>query len=538
VGVLARALQSPMTRIIISMVQMLRPLGGVYDIRYPPMYRDVLLRIGALELDFLSVSRTPLSCHQPSGLTFHSDLVARTLGPIGLLLALYGAAAAFRRRARAHLSWGDTSNAEKAEARHTGCATVALWLLFLAYPGVCGIIFSTFMCEEIDDGQSYLRADYSINCASPQHRAAVGYATLLLLLWPLGAPLLYAVLCQSEAELLAHQADKHEAVLARQRTKLLRRRSEAHQQGAKLKAGPALVQVREPLLQHRRRLVWLVLHPQAISWYEDRQRANGPGLPLGRLPLRGTSLTRAQLGKFHEVSLDAPPAIVMRHGEAMGRVPRPLLSAARLSQALEKAGARASREISLASLRLAEATDPHWKAEQAAADRASEWDACEMEVSISVSAGRYTEASDAQLRGWQDAIRAQLATVKFQQLAAKSGVLMNRPKPKPPPTPPPPATLDELVAATQRQLGTIIQAPPMPTPCASAMHVRCLCAAFAAPTPTARPGAAADCAAAASTTLPVPARDHLRGDGTSWHLAHHGTWHRIASTRIAQHSTA
>ena len=42
---------------------------------------------------------------------------------------------------------------------------------------------------------------------------------------------------------------------------------------------------------HKRRLVWLVLHPQYVAWYESPQQP----LPLGHMPLQGCQLTKAEL---------------------------------------------------------------------------------------------------------------------------------------------------------------------------------------------------------------------------------------------------
>ena len=60
------------------------------------------------------------------------------------------------------------------------------FLIFLLYPSTSALIFSAFICEDIDDGQSYLRADYAINCASPEHTLATSFATLMLFVYPVG----------------------------------------------------------------------------------------------------------------------------------------------------------------------------------------------------------------------------------------------------------------------------------------------------------------------------------------------------------------
>jgi hypothetical protein len=70
----AQLLSGTMARIMISLYQILRPLGSVFDITYPQMYRTLLVRIGFMELDFISINVTPLGCMMD--LTFHHTLCA------------------------------------------------------------------------------------------------------------------------------------------------------------------------------------------------------------------------------------------------------------------------------------------------------------------------------------------------------------------------------------------------------------------------------------------------------------------------------
>ena len=44
--------------------------------------------------------------------------------------------------------------------------SVALFVLFVVYATVSYIVFETFVCDGFEDGTSYLRADYSIECES------------------------------------------------------------------------------------------------------------------------------------------------------------------------------------------------------------------------------------------------------------------------------------------------------------------------------------------------------------------------------------
>ena len=53
------------------------------------------------------------------------------------------------------------------------------------------MVFATFGCQEFDDGTKYLMADYSIDCYSSTHLWMKVYGRLMLLIWPMGVPMLY-----------------------------------------------------------------------------------------------------------------------------------------------------------------------------------------------------------------------------------------------------------------------------------------------------------------------------------------------------------
>ena len=81
------------------------------------------------------------------------------------------------------------------------CSGGLFLILFLIYPSTSAAIFATFQCEPLDDGTSWLRADLSIDCNSPTHNWYVGYASWMVLVFPLGTPLLYYVIlrCNKKA---------------------------------------------------------------------------------------------------------------------------------------------------------------------------------------------------------------------------------------------------------------------------------------------------------------------------------------------------
>ena len=67
-------------------------------------------------------------------------------------------------------------------------------LIFLIYPSLCSAVFATFQCKPLDDGSSKLRIDLLIDCDSPKHQLMFVYAIVMVFVYALGAPLLYAYL--------------------------------------------------------------------------------------------------------------------------------------------------------------------------------------------------------------------------------------------------------------------------------------------------------------------------------------------------------
>ncbi|CAB1099999.1 unnamed protein product [Ectocarpus sp. CCAP 1310/34] len=104
-----------------------------------------------------------------SDLDFHDRLLVNTMGPASEATALV------------------------AQIRHK-YQTALLLLTFLVYSSVSSTVFQTFACETLDDGNEYLRADFRIHCTDAKHKAFEVYAGVMLAVYPVGIPLLYAIL--------------------------------------------------------------------------------------------------------------------------------------------------------------------------------------------------------------------------------------------------------------------------------------------------------------------------------------------------------
>lgn len=117
---------------------------------------------------------------------FHDRLLVATVAPIVVLLIL---GLTYLSALRRHRGMEDRLRV----VRHKHISMVLL-VTFLVYAPVSSTLFQMFACEHLEDGRYYLRADYRIECDSPEHVGLGIYAGLMMLLYTLGIPGLYAYL--------------------------------------------------------------------------------------------------------------------------------------------------------------------------------------------------------------------------------------------------------------------------------------------------------------------------------------------------------
>ena len=139
---------------------LLTQFDSVADVTYPGAYGRFLDSLGStINIDLGMV----LSAGCAVKTDFHDRLLISTLGP---LAALGGLGVCFRVAVRRY-RWAP----EALEGIRRKHISLALLVTFLVYSSVSSTIFRMFACEELDDGEEYLRADYSILCTSSKHRA-------------------------------------------------------------------------------------------------------------------------------------------------------------------------------------------------------------------------------------------------------------------------------------------------------------------------------------------------------------------------------
>lgn len=170
------------------------------NVSYPDSYQRFLYGVDLLNFDFRWMLSTGCLVH----VNFHDRLFMATTGPIvclGLLLATYVLAC--------YLNRGSQAAITNIRRKHV---SALLLVTFFVYSSVSSILFQMFSCESLDDGKTYLRADYSIECDSRVHKVLQIYAAFMILVYPIGILALYSGLLFRKSGVLLDSNRREDAL--------------------------------------------------------------------------------------------------------------------------------------------------------------------------------------------------------------------------------------------------------------------------------------------------------------------------------------
>lgn len=156
-------------------------------VTYPGVYQRFLDGINVLNLDLVWVLQTGCLAE----VNFHHRLLAATMVPLLILMIIGGAYAV---TIRGHLSLDNLRAAMTFDGINQKYLSLVLLLTFVVYSSVSSILFQAFACDELDNGNVYLRTDYRIKCDSSTHRTLQVYASCMMLVYTAGIPVLYGAL--------------------------------------------------------------------------------------------------------------------------------------------------------------------------------------------------------------------------------------------------------------------------------------------------------------------------------------------------------
>lgn len=160
-------------------------------VEYPPLYDRFISVIDLVNLNLGYIFS--LACVLDTD--YHDRILFATIGPMVVLAILAGIYAVARRR-----NLGSTVSMRAVKRKHI---SIALFVLFLVYSSVAHTIFEAFVCDKLDDGVTYLRADYRLTCTSDRHRAFMAYAVVMAIVYPIGIPVAFSLWLFRHREVLS-----------------------------------------------------------------------------------------------------------------------------------------------------------------------------------------------------------------------------------------------------------------------------------------------------------------------------------------------
>ena len=165
-------------KIIVANQQVLQGLGAVYRIVWPQALLDIFAALSVFDLDLMKLLPGLACVWQPDFLTL---LVIRTTVPLLILALLLTLGVRARRRGR--------------EAQAYMLTNGGTILMFLLYPSITRNVFAFFQTQTFDGTYgTYLRADYSVRTTGDVYQTFTYFAVAMIFIWPLGVPLVVAVL--------------------------------------------------------------------------------------------------------------------------------------------------------------------------------------------------------------------------------------------------------------------------------------------------------------------------------------------------------
>lgn len=146
---------------------------------YPEAYEAFLSSISAVNINIGFI----LSTFCVVATDFYDRLLLATLGPLVIFLGLFGMPLV--------VEWWRKRDIDEPR-RQCNDLSVGLFIVFFVYSSASFTIFQTFACDDLDDGNAYLRADYSLTCWTAKHNAYRTYAIIMVCVYPVGIPALFA----------------------------------------------------------------------------------------------------------------------------------------------------------------------------------------------------------------------------------------------------------------------------------------------------------------------------------------------------------
>ena len=197
-------------RMVVTAMQIISSTTSSFDLPWPPAFEALLKFFRIFMLDFSVI--LPLDCLRET--SYYTSLYATCLGPFALVFAYFAFAFVANKYTRRTAQRRDSLERQGTSALSVAeCATpptearkqremkpglkfsyvagvVFVW--FFVFPACSATALAFWRCEGgWGDGHTYLLADLKLRCGGERYATNQIFAALMVVVWPVGTPLLF-----------------------------------------------------------------------------------------------------------------------------------------------------------------------------------------------------------------------------------------------------------------------------------------------------------------------------------------------------------
>ena len=181
VGRRTRKRLNSLGKILFVFIQLTSSIPSNFGTAFPSPFSSFLVALGIAGFDL--PLETFIGClFRPN---HYTEVFVATLAPVGILTVTIAFYSFMYFRA------SEAAADYKQVLRGSGQGAMLL-VCYVFVPVTSRSIFGCFQCDHFDDGSNLLAVDYSLSCEDSMYTAMVIYASIMVLIWPIGGPLLFA----------------------------------------------------------------------------------------------------------------------------------------------------------------------------------------------------------------------------------------------------------------------------------------------------------------------------------------------------------
>ena len=186
----------PAIRTAIGLTQVLSGMAFACDITYPALFSDLMSQLKVLQIDIWSI--LPFGCI--TEFNYYGSFYAQTITPPAVLSFMFFVHKLRKATLTKQIVPPDLAIQEEHDQLLASSLNICFTFVFLIYPAVSQTIFVAFIPQQIDENEIMLRADFQINYDTVEHLAVLSNAALMVLVYPIGFPLLIFIWLFSNRE--------------------------------------------------------------------------------------------------------------------------------------------------------------------------------------------------------------------------------------------------------------------------------------------------------------------------------------------------